>query len=509
MSIQRSLRKGKMGAFRDDATTMERWLHPFRAMFTVPTFLAICALAVGAVLCLNRRTVSAVLRVLDWTGTDFCRLHRALSANAWSLQAGSKILLLLLVKAFAKEGTILIGVDETVERRWGPKIADRGIYRDTVRSSADFFVKCSGLRWMVFMLSVPIPWAGGHRLALPFLTLLCPSEKADEKAERKHRATAEKARLGLTLIARWLPGRRIALVGDGAFGCHVLFDRAQKLTKRRGETAGVSVVARIRGDSCLFDPPLKGAKDKRGRDRIVAGRQPKLDERLADPESEWRPVSIPAGKTVVAKKKVDGGEIKKEDVPAGTAPALRDAEMLEGTAVWSSHGFALAIRWILARLPDAGPRTDPWILGCSSASVTGLEAVFLYSARWEVEVAFEDVRRHLGVETQRQWSNLAIRRTTPLLMALRSLVVLWADEIVRTSGSLPVLGAAWYKKQEPTFSDMLAAVRRMLWSSEARTPIVTVARRLMTSRSILACRQSPPGPRPLAERLADLMIWAA
>ena len=111
----------------------------------------------------------------------------------------------------------------------------------------------------------------------------------------------------------------------------------------------------------------------------------------------------------------------------------------------------------------------------------------------------------LGFETQRQWSDQAIHRTTPLLLGLFSLVTLWtADQAART-GKLAVLGAAWYRKPDPTFADCLAVVRRVLWAEEAVSPLLwrddypTWRARARTAEN----------PRPLQQRLAELMSYAA
>ncbi len=134
-----------------------------------------------------------------------------------------------------------------------------------------------------------------------------------------------------------------------------------------------------------------------------------------------------------------------------------------------------------------------------------MEILTGYSTRGSVEVTFAETRRHLGVETQRQWSDLAIQRTTPLLFGLFSLVTLWAAELAAETATLPVLGAAWYSKLDPTFTDALAVVRRMLWAEEAVSPILW--------RDDFPTWRSRPrtakNPRPIQQRLAELMSDAA
>ncbi len=142
------------------ARAMEAWLLPFAGMFTRPSWLNAAALATGALLCLNRRTVCAALRAVDGAADKgFGRFHRFLSRATWSGLEGARILLGLLYEAFVPEGEPIVGVvDDTVERRRGARIRDKGIYRDAVRSSRGFFVKVEGLRW----LSGPWGRRSGH-----------------------------------------------------------------------------------------------------------------------------------------------------------------------------------------------------------------------------------------------------------------------------------------------------------------------------------------------------------
>lgn len=120
----------------------------------------------------------------------FCRYHRVLSRAAWSIRAAGRLLLALLVRAFAADGPVVLGIDDTIERRWGKRIAAKGIYRDPVRSSHRHFVKASGLRWLSVMLLAPIPWAG-RVWALPFLTALAPSARYCRERGRRQKTLTD------------------------------------------------------------------------------------------------------------------------------------------------------------------------------------------------------------------------------------------------------------------------------------------------------------------------------
>ena len=152
-------------------------------------------LLAGVILAPGRRTVTAALRILGRERDgNFCTFHRLLNRAKWSSLAVAGRLLLLLVNAFVPANApVVIGLDDTIERRWGPKISARGIYRDPVRSSKGHFVKASGLRWLSAMLLVHVPWAG-RIMALPFLTMLAPSKRFYEGKSRGAKTLLDWAR---------------------------------------------------------------------------------------------------------------------------------------------------------------------------------------------------------------------------------------------------------------------------------------------------------------------------
>src|ERR1044071_7693728 len=146
----------------------------------------------------------------------FVNYHRVLNRAAWSSRLASQLLLRLLIERFAPNGPVVLGLDDTIERRRGKRIAAKGIYRDPVRSSHGHFVKASGLRWLSVMLLVPIPWA--QRIwVLPFLTALAPSERYNRERGRRHKKLTEWGRQVVLQARRWLPGRELVLVADSSF----------------------------------------------------------------------------------------------------------------------------------------------------------------------------------------------------------------------------------------------------------------------------------------------------
>jgi hypothetical protein len=167
-------------------------------------------------------------------------------------------LLLMLVHLFcAGNEPLILGIDETIERRRGRKIAARGVYRDPVRSSKEFFVKTNGLRWISLMLLSPIPWA--QRVwALPFLTVLAPSERYHEERKMRHKTITDWAWQMLLQVARWLPTRRLVIVADGTYA---VLDFLLKVSR----LPSVSAITRLRLDACLYDPVPAPKPGKKGR----------------------------------------------------------------------------------------------------------------------------------------------------------------------------------------------------------------------------------------------------
>src|SRR5256714_981053 len=188
----------------------------FALLFSKPVWEHAKTLMVGAILTIGKRTVTACLRV---TGKSeeihFQNYHRVLNRARWSALQAARVLLRMLVTTFAPGGELVIGIDDTIERRRGEKIKAKGIYRDPVRSSHSHFVKASGLRWLCCMLLVTIPWAGCV-WGLPFLTVLCPSERYYAERGRQHQKLTDRAWQIMQLVARWLPDRAIVFVADSS-----------------------------------------------------------------------------------------------------------------------------------------------------------------------------------------------------------------------------------------------------------------------------------------------------
>jgi hypothetical protein len=438
-------------------------LAPLASLFTRPTWPHVLVLVAGALLAPGRRTVTAALRILGLDqASDFGTYHRLLNRARWSSRAVAGRLLPLLVAAFVPHGPVVIGLDDTIERRWGAKIKARGIYRDPVRSSKGHFVKASGLRWLCAMLLAPVPFAG-RVLALPVLTVLAPSERFYADKPRAPKTLLDGARQAALQIRRWLPGRSLVFVADGAFA-------ALEFLAALRPHAGV--VTRLRLDASLFDPAPPRPPGRRGRPARKGERQPPLAARVHDPATAWQAHTVAAW--------------------YGRGP--RRIEYATGTAVWYHSGLPVVpLRWVLVRDPNGQFEPQAFLATDLAAEPAAILAWFV--SRWQLEVTFEEARAHLGVETQRQWTDQAILRTTPALLGLYALVCLWAQDLA-ASGALTPRSAAWYPKAHLTFSDAIAAVRREIWRHH---------------NSALSCQSDDlvQIPRQLWNRMANALAYAA
>lgn len=304
------------------------------------------------------------------------------------------------------------------------------------------------------MLLAPIPWAG-RVWALPFLTVLAPSERYAREHKQRHKLLTDWARQVALQTVRWLPGRQVVMVGDNSFSAIELL----KALRTR-----LCVITRLRLDARLFDPPPPRQPHRCGRPATIGPRQPSLVQRLNDPTTKWRAL----------------------EVSGWYGQGTRLIEIVSGTALWHHPGRQVLIRYVLVRDPTAQFRPQAFL--CTDPDCEPIDILRWFVRRWSIEVTFAEVRRHLGVETQRQWSDAAIARTTPCLLALFSLVTLWTTQSQKSA--LQVRASIWYPKPQPTFSDALAAMRRELWSDQFKT--------------------SPPHPdmvkipRPILARLTDL-----
>jgi len=269
----------------------------------------------------------------------------------------------------------------------------------------------------------------------------------------------------LGLIHRRLPKREVVVVADSSYAVLALLQQVS-------DTPGVSLITRLRLDAALYDPAPPRAPRQNGRPRKKGARRPTLQQVLAELHTPW---------TLLTVNNWYGG-------------GAREVEVCTDTAVWYHTGLPpVALRWVLIRDPHG--EFEPQALLSTQLAYSPAQILAWFVRRWTMEVTLEEARAHLGLETQRQWSDLAISRTTPTLFGLYSLVTLMTHTLLQSQSPV-VRTAAWYAKARPTFSDALAMVRRELWSCchfamlESHTEMIKI-------------------PRSVFERLTDTVCYAA
>lgn len=406
-----------------------RILTLFAPLFSRTIFKNACQLFLGHILCKNRRTIADVLRQVGLKNVkNYSKYHWVFSGAKWCSIQASKILLLRLGKLCSYD--IVISIDSTIERRRGPQIKGLGRQRDAVQSTKGNKVLVVGLNWLVGAIHIHFPWAS-RIWACPFFCVLMPPEnplsssknKSDLKKQRQHKTLNEWASQIVRIVAKWIGKiKNITIVADSAFATYILANTCIDM--------GANLISRMRLDARTFEFP---AINKKGRPRLVGKRLPIFTELAKDDSQIWKEVNV----------RWYGGITK-------------GVSILTGTCLWYGYGERpVPIKWVLIKTDS-----ETSVLFSTNLKHTPEYIIETFVERWQIESTFEECRRHLGVETQRQWSDKAIDRTTPCLFASYSIINLMALELTKAKNeSIPVQECSWYQKRLPTFSDILNYLR--------------------------------------------------
>jgi hypothetical protein len=406
------------------------------------------------------RTVTNVLRTLaDEPG--FAAFHRVLNRNAWSGLVLARTLLHALVTAFiACPGHCLR--PRRADHHWcrpHPGTPPRPLYRPGQPLLRRGALVQGANRHHPALANRHAAGRGALRRAhLPMLTALVPSRSWCEANRRRYRPAW--ARALLLRLHRWLPDRLLVAIMDGEFAALELLDAL---------SPHLIAVTRLRLDARLFDPPSE--RPGSIREMAKGARQPTLRTRLTDRTTVWR-------RAVLSNRT--------------RWRSGRWIDYASGTAFWHHPGKPIVpIRWVLVRYPDG--RRDPEAFLCTDPTVPPRTVLEWFNHRWAMEVTYEESRAHLGVESQRQWSDKAVFRTAPLLFGLYSLITLYVHQNAERLALSP-RRALWYPKPAPTFADALARLRRHLWFDQ-----------VVTSLDNNDMTGTPP---PLLRGLVDLACYA-
>jgi len=337
---------------------------------------------------------------------------------------------MLVIAHFAPGAKIPLVVDETTDRHRGPRVYGTGFHRDAVRSSRSQKVFSCGHQWVVLAIVVTFPFAR-QPWSLPVMAALYRNKKTCKAQGRRHKTQHHMARQMLASMIRRFPGRTFVLTGDGAYATAKL---AKFCSRYRHP-----LISRFRPDAAMYKLPPQPKLGQRGRRRIKGERLDSPQEAVAGPNAPWRTVTV--------------------DWYGGTRRKVR---AISAMGLWyNRRRIPVVVRWVYV-WDDQGHHRDECLFP-TDARMSPKQIISLYTLRWSIEVSFEEARAHLGLGTTRQRVKNSVTRMAPSLLGLYTVVSLaFAHEAARRR--VAPVAAAWYRKDEITFSDAITHLRRQLLS---------------------------------------------
>jgi hypothetical protein len=429
-------------------------LHEFRPVFTRPSFRLFVHLVTGWALSCRHRYITECIFTSGHVGDGhWSRYHRFFSHAAWCLDTLCRFLARLLVATFVPTGTILLAGDDTLCRKRGLTLYGAGMHHDPLISSRALKLVSWGHDWVVLALLVRLPrWAPTKVFALSLgfrlyknrqgLTKGKKKSKPGDKGQDRNDARPKKSRRPadpnhrtrpellvelLTLFASWFPERDIVVTADSAYGGKSVL---QKLP------ANVHLISHAHPKAVLYAPAPPPSPHQKGRKRKKGARLPGMAEWARDASRPW--------------------DILEFD-QFGLHATLQ-VKVME--ALYYKAGKDRLLKLVLTR-DTTGKRPDA-LFYCTLLSWDARTILSTYAGRWALEVTFESSKQFLGLEDPANRLPKAVRRTAPMALVLHSLVVLWFER-----GGWELLHfpeRPWYtRKREPSFADMLTALRRQSW----------------------------------------------
>jgi len=409
----------------------EPLLMSFSIAFTEPTYQRSLVLLVGAILAKGRHTITNLLwNVGNLAKGDPTDYHRVFSRAPWSLWKLGRVLAIAVIELAARDDWIRVVVDCTVAEHKGKKVYGKGCHHDAVRSTDTHTAYRWGHRWVTLAVVIRFPFCS-RPWALPVSAALYRSEELNKKEQRRHKTPIQLAQSLMAILLHWFPGKKFVLLGDGGYASH---DLARFCCRHRERLA---LVSKFAPDGALYaPPPPQKQKSKVGRPRVRG-------KKLKTPED------------VVA-----GSRLRRTRV-SWYGASERQVQVCEGRGQWYRGGAGLVpVHWVFVRDAE-GTRRDEYFY-TTHEHFTAEEVVTLYTLRWNLEVAFQELRAHLGFETPRQRVEKSVLRTAPCLLGLFSVISLIYNEHLKRHDAT-TCDRPCYIKSEPTFSDAIATVRRLFW----------------------------------------------
>ncbi len=397
------------------------FLDLFNGCFTAPSRLLFGQLITAWGLCPGRRTLTRLWSVIPASGRQpYAAYTRWVREGMWEMDELWRLLARHLINHWAPSGRVQVLLDDTLNKKTGPKMAGAGMFRDPVLSTASYTVIAWGLNIVVLALCIPAPW-GGEPLALPVLV------RVHRKGEL---TTVQLAATMINQLAAWLPDRNFRLVVDGAYASLVGYDLPRAV-----------VVTRLRRNAALHDlrPPPTG---RRGRPRTKGDRLP-TPVQLAATATDWTPAEV----------SIRGQKVER----------LFWVRQL----LWYEAAGSRPLQLVIVRDPQSHERDDFFLT--TDISALPAEVASAYADRWSIEDTNRNGKQYLGAEDPQSWVGLGPERVASLACWLYAAIWHWFASSHADHQTWP--DRPWYTtKRTPSFADALATLRREIWGSVISAP---------------------------------------
>jgi DDE superfamily endonuclease len=406
----------------------------FSDCFTRPSFETFQHLVAGWVLCLGRHTVTGVLKAAGAVGPKHKHhscFHRFFNIAAWSMEDVSLALVRLVLALVPAQQGILVAVDDTLGHHTGKHIRGASMHRDELLSTRAKVVFHWGHVWVVLAVVVYVPLCRKH-FALPVLWRLYRSVKLCKKERRAFLKKTEMAALMVGTLAGAIPERKVTVLGDAAYA---------NASVLKALPPNVDFIGRSRLDAAVYAVP---APQRRGRPRIKGDRVPSPGARAKSGRG-WSKLRVEVyGKKATVQVKVFD-------------------------ALWYVVAGGRLLRFVLIRGWPGHENDD--VLVTTDVQLSARDIIQRYCLRWKLEVTFEDAKGKLGFEDPQNRTDKAVDRTAPMALLTYSLAVIWYATAGHRSAGARLPQFPWYAKTVPTFSDILAALRREAWRERFLDPV--------------------------------------
>jgi SRSO17 transposase len=422
-------------------------LSEFQCVFTAPSFQTFLYLMTGWVLSHRRRFVTELI----WSSGCTRRghhsgYHRFFSQAAWLLDGLCEVLAKLAVRVFAPSGDIELAVDDTLCRKRGLTVYGTGMHHDPLISSRAKPLTSWGHDWVVVTLIVCRPfwaptkvWSLGiaYRLYRNRQGLTKGKKKGKKqkpaKRDRNHRTRPELAVELISLVASWFPDRKLIVSGDSAYG------GASVLRKL---PPNVELISHVHPKGALYEPAPDPIPGKKGAHPKKGKRLPGMVSWANDAKQPWRKLVFDQ---------------------FGLHATLMVKTM---QALYYKAGKDRLLTIVLVH--DALGKRPDQMFYCTCLDWDARKILSEYSARWSIEVTFENCKQLLGLEDPANRKEKAVRRTAPMAFVIHTLIVIWFHQVGHRHLRFP--DRPWYRhKSEPSFADMLTTLRRLSWQDKIRT----------------------------------------